>query len=122
MIIELKKILDVEKPLSEMMQQQLPIGIAFKISKLIRAASEQVTDFLNLRTEYIKRLGEEQPNGDYLITDEQKKLEFTEQLTAMLDQKVDLIGYEPISMSEFAKVDIKISPYDMLALQEFFTE
>lgn len=122
MIIKLANILDVEKPLAELMEQPLPIRLSYKLAKLLRKASDEIRQFYSLREGLIKRLGVEQSDGSYIIDDEDKKLQFTDEIRGLAEVNVELIDFEPISISDFDKTDVKVTPVQMAALQEFFKD
>jgi len=122
MIIKLAKILDVEEPLSEIMKAQLPLKLAYILGKLVKTIGIELREFHILREKLIKSLGVPGDNDTYKIEDEANKEVFTNELNDLASIDVDLVGFEPISISELDGVDIKMSPMHMSALSEFFKD
>lgn len=122
MIIKLKYLLDSEKILAELMEQPLTLKLSYKLSKLLKKVSEEMREFYRLRENLIKNLGEYRENDTYVITDEDKKIQFTRELMELAEVNVEIPDFEPISISEFDSLDIKITPVQMVALEPFFKD
>lgn len=123
MKIHLSQLLDVEKPLSELMEQPLPLKISYKLSKVLRMASEEMKEFYRLREDLFRKLGVSDPNeNDKLIIPEDKKEQFTKEILELADIDVNMDGFEPISISEFDNSDVKMTPKQLAALGDFFKD
>lgn len=124
MKIQLSELLEVEKPLSELINQELPIRIAYHLSKLVKKVGSELKDFYDARDRLIMKLGCENDQGQFSINIEDKTVleQFHNEINSLVNVEVDLYNFEPISISEFDKVDIKISPIQMATLNKFFKE
>lgn len=121
MIIKLSQLLDVEKPLAELMEQQLPLKISYQLAKVLRKASDEMKEFYRLREELFKKLGIEEEDGKFTIPDD-KKEDFTKEIMELAEIEVDMAEFEPISVADFEGTDIKMSPMQLATLDQFFKD
>ena len=121
MIIKISQLLDVEKPLADLMQQELPLKLAYRLGKLVKLANEEMREFNRLREQLFKKLGKEDENGNINILEENKG-QFHTELLELAEVNIELKDFEPISISDFDGVDIKMSPVQMSLLQDFFKD
>jgi hypothetical protein len=126
MTIKLYELLNVEKPISELLNQNLPIKLSWRLSKLVKEISLELKEFNELRDKMIKQLGKESEPGkqDWSISPEDKEAigTFQEQIQELVNVDADIRDFEPISINEFNGTDIKISPVQMASLQVFFKD
>ena len=121
MLIKLADLLDIEKPLAELMGQPLPLKLSYKLGKLIKTASDEMKEFYRLRELLFKKLGKGGKEGKIEI-EEDKKERFTQELTELAETEIDLRDFEPISISLFDNTDIKMTPIQMSILDKFFKD
>lgn len=121
MIIKLSQLLDVEKPLSELMIQPLPLKLSYKLGKMVKKAGDEIKEFYTLRDDLVKRLGTLESDSTYTVKEE-NRAEFTKQITEMADIDVNFPDFEPISIADFDGVNVNLSPVQMAALADFFKD
>lgn len=126
MRIKLSEILDVEKPLSELLSQNLPIKLSWHLSKLVNKVGSELKEFYNTRDRLIKKYGSESEpgKGDWSISPEDNAAidAFKKEIQELVELEVELYNFEPISVRDLMATDIKISPIQLSSLSIFFKE
>lgn len=105
----------------------LPILIGFKLIRLTRIANEYLEDIEKQRVKLVEQYGEkamikdpttgkdvetaEVPQGD-------KMKEFRDEMIKLLDQEVELDGFEPIKISEF-EGHLEMTALELASMDKF---
>lgn len=106
MEVRLKKILDDGKSLGELCQVRLPIKVSYWLKRIETSCKTHVQDYNVTREDLIKKLGEENENGEFTVKPENIK-EFYDELEKLQKIEVDL-GFDHIEISALG--DIQIEP------------
>lgn len=123
MIIKLAQLLDVEKPLADLMNQDLPLKLSYKLGKMVKKAGDEMKEFYKLRDDLVKKLGTKEPGVEEKYTvPEDNRENFAKQIMELAEIAVDFPEFEPISISDFDGIDVKLSPIQMAALSDFFKD
>lgn len=101
--------------LSKMMSKELSPVISFKLVKMVKAVNAEIEIFNGERIKLLEKYGtKSEDKSDYIIPDENKDA-FNKGISELLALEVD-IAVEKVNL---ANEDIKISPADMMKIEEF---
>ena len=118
---KLSEVLDMKEPLGRLSNEKLPIKIAFKLSKVIKAIDEHLNDINTQRESLFKDLsveGKDDQKGQLVIPPENVD-EFNKQWGELLGVEVEL-DFKPISFDDLP--DVQLSSQDMLKLSLIFED
>lgn len=101
--------------LSKMMSKELSPVTSFKLVKMVKAVNAEIEIFNGERIKLLEKYGtKSEDKSDYIIPDENKDA-FNKGISELLALEVD-IAVEKVNL---ANEDIKISPADMMKIEEF---
>ncbi len=101
--------------LSKMMSKELSPVTSFKLVKIVKAVNAEIEIFNGERIKLLEKYGTtSEDKSDYIIPDENKDA-FNKGISELLALEVD-IAVEKVNL---ANEDIKISPADMMKIEEF---
>lgn len=101
--------------LSKMMSKELSPVTSFKLVKIVKAVNAEIEIFNGERIKLLEKCGtKSEDKSDYIILDENKDA-FNKGISELLALEVD-IAVEKVNL---ANEDIKISPADMMKIEEF---
>ncbi len=106
--------------LSRVADQQLPIRLAFRFTRLIRELNKEWTSLEKLRDGLIKRHGEEVENGSFTVPAENRAAFFTE-FQELLSETVE-VAWDLVSIEEPGLSSLELSVKDLNTLGWLFTE
>lgn len=101
--------------LSKMMTKELSPVTSFKFVKLVKAINSEIEIFNGERVKLLEKYGKKnEENDSYEILDENKDA-FNKDISELLALEVDIVT-DKINLS---RESVKISPSDMMAIEEF---
>lgn len=101
--------------LSKMMSKELSPVTSFKLVKIVKAVNAEIEIFNGERIKLLEKYGTtSEDKSNYVIPDENKDA-FNKGISELLALEVD-IAVEKVNL---ANEDIKISPADMMKIEEF---
>lgn len=101
--------------LSKMMSKELSPATSFKLVKMVKAVNAEIEIFNGERIKLLEKYGtKSEDKSDYIIPDENKDA-FNKGISELLALEVDITA-EKVNL---ANEDIKISPADMMKIEEF---
>lgn len=118
---KLSEVLDMKEPLGRLSMEKLPLKVAFKLSKVIKAIDEHLTDINTQRENLFKDLaieGKDDQEGQLVIPPENVD-EFNKQWGELLGVEVEL-NLIPIAFDDLP--DVQLSSQDMLKLSQIFED
>lgn len=118
MKITLEKLLGSADALKNLFNSEVPVTMAFKLSKTIKDAEENIKLFEESRLKLLKQYGEETSEDSYKISEENAPL-IQKELDELLKTEVELTA-EPLSVDKLG--DIKMTSADVYALSWLFTD
>lgn len=98
MKVKLFDLIDSNEDFNKLTSMDMKVVTAFKLSRIQKEVSDAVMSFYQSRNEFITRLGEENENGDYQVTDENLST-FNEQIDELVEQEIE-ISFDQISIEE----------------------
>jgi len=116
MKLKLGKILEMKEPLARLTNEQLPLKIAFRLNKLIKALDENLNIIESERVKLVQKLGEQNTEGNVQVPKD-KIPQFQEEYVELLNEEVE-IEFTPFDLEKFENV--KITTQDMLKLEVLF--
>lgn len=117
----LAQVLDMKEPLGRLSNEKLPLKIAFKLSKVIKAIDEHLTDINTQRENLFTDLaveGKDDQKGQLVIPQENVD-EFNKQWGELLGVEVE-VNFDPVSFDDLP--DVQLTPQDMLKLSLIFED
>lgn len=121
MKITIEQLHSIQVSLGKLLDQDLPIRMAYRMGKLAKTVREELNEFEEARVKLVEKIGEKvEEDGKEKISVPKDKMEvFSQELKSLLDEEVD-VDFEPIKISDVE--DIKLSAIDMANLDKFLTE
>ena len=120
MKITLKEVRILEKSLFKVTQLELPIGISYRLARLLKSCLDEIFLLEKSRLELVKKYGEPSPNKEeQLVVKEENEGKFKAEIEMLLEETVD-IQIKPFSVEELG--DINISAVDMMGLLPIIKE
>ena len=121
--VKISDLLNATEVLQELSKKQLKARLAFDVSRLLKAADTEVTQFNEARMKVINKFGEKDENGE-LSTDENGNCrivpanipDFNNELNELISAEVEL-NANKIKMD--ALEDLDFTPSDMVVLEPF---
>ena len=121
--VKIADILNGTETLQKLAQKDFKAKLAWSISRLLKAAEQEIQNFNDTRLSLIKKYGEKDENGE-LITDEKDNCKivesnvksFNDELNELIATEVEL-NANPIDIALLE--DLQFTPADMAALEPF---
>jgi hypothetical protein len=111
MKLTLGSIKAAQPALTKLLNADLPIATAFKLSKLVKAVENELTSYESQRVKLIEKLGEAE--GDTTKVKQENLPAFVEEMTKLHDIECELPG-DPIPVADLG--DLNISAVDVALL------
>lgn len=119
MKFKLGEIRTLESSLAKLMNKELPIKAAYRLGKLLKAVSEELTIIENNRVKLIKKYSKgEDESGNFEVIKE-KVDDFKKEFADFLTEEVE-IDCKPVSISELG--DISLAPIDLIRLDKLICD
>lgn len=119
MEITLRDLKACERGLTKLVNSDLPIHVSFRMSKVLKVVRESLQEVESVRTKLIAKhssASEDGPAGILPGSDAEKA--FLAEFTPLLEEKVDLGSFEPISLNEISNT--AMSPVEIEPLIGIF--
>lgn len=121
--VKLEQLVNSTDALRGLSQKSLKARSAYAVSKILKAADTEMTNFNEARMELIKKYGEKDENGE-LKQDEKGNVRvepefiqsFSDELKDLLDTEVE-ISANKISIGDLG--DVEFTPAEMAQLEDF---
>ena len=116
MKIKLEKLKIMEKSLSKLLDKELDVIVAYKISKLVKQTTQDLTILEENRIKLVRKYSSKEAAKDGTVSvDRDKQMDFHNEFRKLLEQEVE-VDFEPIPMEQLG--DIKLTPIDILSLED----
>ena len=121
--VKISDLLNSTEALQKLANKELKARLAWSVSKLLKAADKEISDFNDTRMNLIKKYGEKDESGE-LITDEKGNCKiiadnmdaFTDELNELMNTDVE-INANKILIDDIG--DIEFTPSEMAVLETF---
>lgn len=119
-----EQLLRSEDGLKILSEQKLPIGVAFRINKIIKKVADVFQETHSIRNEIIERYATKNEQGEIDIdketsaftVSEENRSGFVEEMAIMLAEQCEIMG-EPIEIDLLK--DVNLSSQDLTKLEPF---
>ncbi len=119
MKITLKKLQRAQPAMQKLMNADLPIKSAFKLSRIAKVINDVFQDLEQQRTKLVQKLGAPSSQG-FAVKPENIQV-FTEEFETLLGEEVE-INIAPLSEDELLLFEeVKLSAMDLVALESILT-
>ncbi len=119
MKLKLKDVIAIDKSLAALLDKELPVKPAFKLSKFLTGIKTDVQAFSEQQGKLAEKLGKPGEEDGQFIVPKENLEEYTNELKGLMEVEID-IPYEPISIDDLGD-DIQISPRVLSDLNLLFT-
>lgn len=124
-----EEVLLAERPLSKLMGEEIPIGMAFQLSKVVKVLGTELELIRKSQREIVERYGVHGEDGKVTYQDNglptvpmELQESFSLDMRELLSQPCT-IAVEPLSFSKLLLNDnVKLSTADIMALEKIFIE
>lgn len=103
--------------LSKLANQDLPLKTGYWLGRIAKAAESEMKNLEDLRIKLVKRIGNEDAEGNYTIPADAMDA-FTAEMTELLDVSVELPG-DRINLDSLGE-GVKLSAIDLINLEWLF--
>lgn len=118
--LTLAELKGMEAPLTRLLEQQLPIKASYRLSKILRLISKELTELENHRKDLIRNLGEVLENGDVTISNPENLQKFQDEFTELLKEAVEF-DYAPLSIEALGE-NLTLTVAEVSQLSVLFTD
>jgi len=119
MNVKLADIFMSKDALQKLLQSDLPVKTAFRISRIAKKINDVFNDIEEQRIKLVNKLGEVQEGSDEIKVPPDKLKEFHAELSSLLEEEIEL-DIEKIKLSELG--DIKLRPVEIASLEYLIEE
>jgi len=123
MKFKLGQIQEMKEPLSRLVEQSLPLKLAFKLNKLVKAIDENLTVIEEERVKLVKKLGVLNEKTQNIEIPKDAMAQFQKEFIELMHEDVE-IEFDAFNINDFETKDrvIEITTQDMLKLESIFEE
>lgn len=121
MEITISEILNAKPVLEELVEQDISIKTAYRLSRIIKELNNELQTFEEQRQKLVQKHGEQQedaPEGN-IVVPEENMAPFQQELAELLTATINL-NCKPMHVDEFG--DIKIKTSRLLLIDSFLME
>lgn len=124
--VKINDLLNATDTLQELSRKSLKARLAFDVSRLLKAADVEVSQFNEARMKILQKYGEKDENGE-LVSDEKGNCRIAnENLTDFNNELNELIGAQVELNANKISIDaldnLDFTPVEMVALEPFIEE
>ncbi len=125
MKLKLSEVKMSEQALRKLVGQDIPINLAFKLSKLVKTVGEDLQHIEEARIKLVGKYGIEDPETKNVQVKPENLNDFMVEWDTLLEEEVE-INFEPLSSSFFEDENViksvKMTPIEMSFLSPFFKD
>lgn len=115
-----------EKGLTILAKAQLPIGLAYRVNRIIKQVADLLNETESVRQEILDKYGERQEDGTLKVDEstgfiqvaEDQREAFTEEITILFAEHCEITG-DPIDINLLSAVSM--SPQEIGSIEPFLT-
>jgi hypothetical protein len=119
--LTLGEIKNLEHSFTKLVEQDLPVRLAYRLGKILKQINNELEHIENLRIALVKKYGTNDEKTNTINVSIDKLEAFLQEWTELLNEKVNL-DFEKIKLSELEELEIKITPIDFIKLEYFIDE
>lgn len=124
-----EEVLLAERPLSKLMGEEIPVGMAFQLGKIVKMLSVELELIRKAQRDIVVKYGTQNADGQIMYHDNGMPIVVAELQESFAVDMRDLlsqpctIAAEPLSFSKLLLNDnVKLSTSDIMALEKIFVE
>ena len=118
MTVTLSQLKNSEAVLSKLLSTELPVQVSYRLSKLIKKVSEELTDFEASRQKLFEKYGEPADNNTITVKPEFQQ-DFLNELNNLLAEAVELPDIK-ININDIG--DVKFSAFEISLIDPWLVE
>jgi hypothetical protein len=118
--LTLAELKGMESSLTKLLDQQLAVKISYRLSKVLRLISKELTDIEDHRRRLIREHGTELADGNVTITDPEKLKLFQDEFNELLRETITL-DFDPIAIDDLGD-SLTLTVADVTVLSVLFCE
>ncbi|QGH35127.1 hypothetical protein GI584_14215 [Gracilibacillus salitolerans] len=103
MQVTVKEVFNLNEGLNHIVNKELPVGVAFKLQRIIRVVSEEYKTAQNLRSKLVTKYKEKDLDNGIVQLKEDELEDFNKELEELLAEKVN-INVKKIKISELSSI------------------
>jgi len=104
--------------INKILDTQLPVTIAFQLTKLIKNLDNEVKIVEEQRVKLVSKYGEEIEDKGFTVSEANKEA-FLKEFTELLESEIE-INWNPVDISKFE--GLNLSPNDLMKVSFLFSE
>ena len=107
----------MKDPMIKLLDDTLPIKVAWKLTKLVKVFDKELAEIEEFRISLIKKLGVQDDEGSIKVP-EDKMSDFIDEFNELLLTEID-VDFEPIDIEQLGE-SLSISTKDLISLDKIF--
>ena len=119
MQITISEILKGKSVLEKLVDKEISIKTAYKLSRMIKVLNEELQTFEESRQKLVQQYGEVQEDDSIAVKEDNIEA-FNTELADLLTAEIE-VGCEPISIDEFAD-GVEIKTAELMMIEKFITD
>ena len=120
MELKLVEVQRAQKAFQKVMNADLPVRVAFRLSRLAKAVDDVFADIEKQRVKLVEKYGEQAENGDGVRVKTENIAKFQQEFAELLAEETVTLKTDKIELEVLEGV--KLTPLEMLALEPFLVE
>lgn len=116
MKLTLGRLKSSEQALVKLSTSTLPINLAYKVSKILKSVSSELTDLEEHRKKLVEKYGRDNGEGSLVVSADNID-NFINELNPLLEEEIDL-PFEKINASNLPN-DLNFTPLEVTQLEDF---
>ena len=121
MKLTVQEILSMRNSLVKLLQKEIPIKTAFRLSRIAKTLQKELEVFEEQRSKLVEKYGEKnEETGTISVNDKEKQDEFTKEINLILEEVIKM-DISPIKTEDIGN-DVKISTTDIMTLEKILSQ
>lgn len=108
----------MKEPLINLIEKEIPVSIAFRLNKFVKAIDEHLTEIEDFRVKLINQYGVKNEEKNLVEVPNNKMKDFSREMNNLLNEEVE-IEFTPININLFGD-DLQLSTKDLMILEKIF--
>lgn len=118
MKFKMYEIKNMKEPLIKLIEKEIPVSVAFRITKLVKVIDDYLTEIEQFRVKLINQYGVKNEEKNLIEVPGHKMKDFSKEMNALLNEDVE-IDFTPIDINSFGD-DLKLTTRDLMILEKLF--
>ena len=116
--LKMYQVRSMKDPLTKLIEKEIKVSLAFRITKLIKVIDQYLEDIEELRISLVNKLGVKNEETNTIEVPGKKMKQFSQSMNELLNEEVT-IDFTPIPIAELGD-DLELATKDLMILEPLF--